>query len=104
MLDIVKIILKWCEDPDKYKGFQGPIGTDSAYPRWKLREMAGINDVPDHIKEKYPFSNDAKYSGKMKRTLEQFDLFTVDLEDACLASKSWSTCLASKSWPKRQKL
>ena len=44
-------------NPEKYKGFQGPFGTDSAYHRWYHRELAGL-DVPKDVKVKNMFGVD----------------------------------------------
>ncbi len=44
------------------------LGTMCAYPRWKLRELAGFTDVPQAVKDQIPFDNSKTYADTMKRT------------------------------------
>ncbi len=91
MNHLCQLIEKWCMNPEKYKQFQGPFGTDSAYPRWYLRELAGL-DVPEDVKLKNPLTEDSKYQMDVKRTKNIFEteLTGDDLKRACVESREWA--------------
>ena len=87
---IAELIFNWAIRTDfSYLCGGYDCGTDSAYPRWKLRELAGFQDVPDSVKEKYPFSNDSRYAVNMKRTRDTFGFTQISPEQACNQARKW---------------
>lgn len=92
---LCELIVKWCKNPSRYQGFQGPFGTSSSYPRQELRGLADL-DVPEKVKSKYPFRQDNKYKREMKRTRDMFDMEPITekvLKRACVESKEWASKL-----------
>lgn len=66
---------KWTSHP-----FTGSwmLGTERAYPRWKLRELAGFTDVPQSVKDQIPFDTTKQYSDTMKKTRSNFSVYDLD--------------------------
>lgn len=91
MGDLTDLIQKWVDSGDSLHARGGySYGTDCAYPRWKLRELSGFNDVPQHIKEKYPFDeSENRYSDNMKTTVKTFGVEQSAIKDACVAARRW---------------
>jgi len=93
---ITHLIINWATG-DKFKSLRGgyDCGTNSAYPRWKLRELAGFGDVPESVKVKYPFDADNRYATNMKRTHSTFELGTLGFhypindEEECKQARKW---------------
>lgn len=63
---LCELLFNWTVHP-----FDGSFsfGSSSAYPRWKLRELAGFDDIPLHIKQKYPFNDDNRYFDSMNKLI-----------------------------------
>jgi DNA-directed RNA polymerase delta subunit len=91
---ITELIIRWSfnDFASLHGGYD--CGTDSAYPRWKLRELAGFDDIPANIKDMYPFDDDNRYSANMKRTREAFG-FTQDDESSNRVSH---VCKQARKW------
>lgn len=83
MSDLVQFISKWIDDSASNSKSTYAIGTTKAYPRWKLREMAGFKDVPDHIKMFFPEADDACYEKDMAHAPP------IDIESACKKAREW---------------
>jgi hypothetical protein len=65
------------------------FGSYSAYPRWKLRELSGFDDVPQSIKDKYPYVCDDRYKSEMVRTSKAFDASVPTVKRACEQARNW---------------
>lgn len=96
MSALSELLFKWIVQPN-YSNSGGcgtpsggyGYGSNSAFPRWKLRELAGFDDVPQHIKDKYPFNQDECYNYEMSRTCNDFSMDKFDVEHACKKSRMW---------------
>lgn len=88
--NLADLIKKWVIGELTSKRSSYVFGTIRSYPRWKLRELSGFNDVPGFIKIKYPESGGSgEYQNDMEETKRDLCDIPIDVKSACVQARNW---------------